>query len=142
MRKVRYDSPDKITTNKYIVVPSVAVICAGGFLHESAAVLWFGKPKVAEPYILLSFEARSSLTRDITDFNFYADANRYWPDGNYDADPILAYMRPCGSATNWWSGENLWVSVGWLEQMRARLNTPICNRIAMVFELVAEVRNA
>lgn len=98
------------------VLPAVSAVGAQGFMRQCAPVAMFGTPKDAIPYVLLTLEQRTLISRAVHGFDDISD--RIGQD--FDRFAVLS-PRAGFHRAPWWNGENLWVAVPWLRAMEPRI---------------------
>lgn len=130
MKPPRFDSPNRIPDSADL--PAVATTRVQGFLSECAAVARFGPTATAEPYLLLSYEQRSTIRRAVPGF---AELHMRLP-GDFDKSAVL---RPNGNTGAWFNGESLWVAVSWLLWVEP-LATDSTYGSAMLFSLARQCK--
>lgn len=95
---------------RYLTLPAVAVIAAGGFLRSSATVARLGVGRQRHTFLLLTFEQRSAVTRAVG-YDVLGNLAERIP-GDMDRPAVLSSTGKPGA---WSNAENLWVSARWLK---------------------------
>ena len=111
----RFSHPSVIPDSA--VLPAVSAVGAQGFTCQCAPVAMFGTPKDAIPYVLLTVEQRTSVSRVVPGFDDISD--RIGQD--FDRFAVMSGRKETYHRAPWFNGENLWVAVSWLRAMEPRI---------------------